>query len=74
MATSTAISDRASFSRRSATYTASTFTAFEYGSTYEYHGLYNTKSDEHSEVENKENDDENNDTVSCLKVIAPWQK
>lgn len=33
--------DRSSFSRRSATYTASTFTAFEYGSTYEYHGMYN---------------------------------
>ena len=64
MATSTAISERASFSRRSATYTASTFTAFEYGSTYEYHGLYSTKSDEQSE--NKENDDENNDTVISL--------
>ena len=50
MATSTVISERSTFSRRSATYTASTFTAFEYGSTYEYHGLYRTKTEENVEI------------------------
>ena len=35
--------ERTSFSRRSATYTASTFTAFEHGSNYEFHGMYNTE-------------------------------
>ena len=33
---------RSSFSRRSATYTASTFTAFEYGSSFQYHGMFNS--------------------------------
>ena len=39
--TTSTTSSRSSFSRRSATYTASTFTAFEYESSYEYHGMYN---------------------------------
>ena len=53
--TSTVISERTSYSRKSATYTASTFTAFEsYGSTYEYHGLYNTKSEESDDSEESE--------------------
>ena len=52
--TSTVISERTSYSRKSATYTASTFTAFEsYGSTYEYHGLYNTKSEESNDSEGR---------------------
>ena len=38
--TTSTTSSRSSFSRRSATYTASTFTAFEYESKYEYHGIY----------------------------------
>ena len=45
------------FSRRSATYTASTFAAFEYGSNYEYHGSYNTKGDEENN-DGAENDEE----------------
>jgi hypothetical protein len=35
-----------SFTRRSATYTASTFAAFEYGSSYQYHGMFNVKGDD----------------------------
>ena len=63
--TSTVISERTSFSRKSATYTASTFTAFEsYGSTYEYHGLYNTKSEESDESEGRKI---SKDSVSQLK-------
>merc|ERR1712223_1901677 len=45
------------FSRRSATYTASTFAAFEYGSNYEYHGSYNIKGDEENN-DGAENDEE----------------
>ena len=46
------------FSRRSATYTASTFAAFEYGSNYEYHGSYNIKAAEDGEKNDPENDQE----------------
>ena len=46
------------FSRRSATYTASTFAAFEYGSNYEYHGSYNIKSVGDEEKNDPENDQE----------------
>ena len=46
------------FSRRSATYTASTFAAFEYGSNYEYHGSYNIKGAGDEENNETENDQE----------------
>ena len=46
------------FSRRSATYTASTFAAFEYGSNYEYHGSYNIKAAGDGEKNDAENDQE----------------
>jgi hypothetical protein len=52
---------RSTFSRKSATYTASTFTAFEYGSSYEYHGMYNniegaaTDSNAKSDLEMEQN-------------------
>ena len=53
----TTSSTTTNFSRRSATYTASTFAAFEYGSNYEYHGSYNTKGDEENN-DGAENDEE----------------
>ena len=62
--------ERSSFSRRSATYTASTFTAFEYGSTYEYHGMYNVQGEEQNEdtkkVEKVELDDDIDDLLNDL--------
>lgn len=71
MATTTL--DRSSFSRRSATYTASTFTAFEYGSSYEYHGMYNiqTEHDKKEEKRSEEEFDDDPDLDQLLSQLTP---